>query len=129
VTGGTALAVWYPTSKLAAGAALVGAAQLSEPQTMNEYLIAGMVMVAVAALKLGELVVTKALRKFSPPLAFGFTSHDRERLESAADDARLLRQWHQPNSDGRQEWKNPDTVGLLREVRDALLRIEAKNGP
>lgn len=97
---------------------------LPDPAGDTQYAIAAVVVVAVVGLRfleavLGRYLPTKGRNRESPGEALD-AQRDRDRCRRIDEHVHELREWHKPDGNGRQLWRNSDVVDLLREIRDLL---------
>jgi Ni/Co efflux regulator RcnB len=98
---------------------------LPPPTGSDQYAIAAIVLVAVAALRFAEALFCR----YMPPKTTDNNDEDqadRDRvvLHKMAEQTHELREWHKPDHNGNQTWKNGQTISILRDIRDAIVRQE-----
>ncbi len=104
---------------------LLSLQDLPPPNGSDQYAIAAIVLVAVAALRFAEAL----FGRYMPPKMTDNSDEekaDRDRvvLNKIAEQTHELREWHKPDHNGNQTWKNGQTISILRDIRDALVRQE-----
>jgi len=105
---------------------------LAIQETVSAFEIGGAFAVVMASMKLVEFTIARTTNGGGK----GFTEKDRTKLYRIADDANVIKVWHEPDARGVQGWKNfgaeetreayQTMIDLQRETLAVLERIAEK---